>query len=260
MNSIVFTNHKGGVAKTTMSLHVAAGLAIMGKRVLLLDTDAQAHATQQLGFPKMDGLYRLIVKMHEWRDLLVAPTPDYWADTDTPTGRLVLLPSNEETSVIPLLSSNVMALRERLDEVASAFDVVVVDTSPTQSLLHAMIDMVADYVIYPTKCEELSLQGLADSTRAVTGTDKNRKALGMPPIKLIGVLPTMFRETRAHMHGLTLIEDHFGADKVLPALAERTIWADQSYARQTLFRYAPGHDVTAEVWKLVQRVAKYVAA
>jgi chromosome partitioning protein len=152
------------------------------------------------------------------------------------------------------------ALRERLDEVQAAFDVVVVDTSPTQSLLHAMIDMVADYVIYPTKCEELSLQGLADSTRTVIGSEKNRKAQNLPPIKLIGVLPTMFRETRAHMHGISLIEDHFGADKVLPALAERTIWADQSYARQTLFRYAPVHEVTAEVWKLVQRVAKHVAA
>lgn len=258
MKVITLTNEKGGVAKTTLALHLAAGLAIGGARVLLIDADAQAHCGQQLDVPEFGGLYRLIVQAAEWKDVLREPGVESWGENKKAKGRLLLLPSNHETSVIPLATSNIAALRQRLEEMRDVVDVVIVDTSPTPSLLHAMLYLATDWAIYPTKCEALSLKGLADSTRHMSEIDNTRKAYGLAAVKLMGVQPTMYQDTNAHMYGLDLITEHFGQRAIWKPLAHRTIWRDREFAKKTLFAYAPTHPATDEMWMAVLKVAKHV--
>jgi chromosome partitioning protein len=156
-----------------------------------------------------------------------------------------------------MLVPNTMGLRERLAEVADSFDVAVIDTSPTPSLLHEMIYLASDYVIYPTECEALSLRGLADTTAHVAQVDAKRAAMGLKHIHLLGVLPTLFRpQTNAHIHGQALLEKHYGEKAVYPAITHRTVWVDGAYEKRSLFDYAPGHPATLEITGLVSRVAR----
>ena len=74
MKTITLLNEKGGVGKTTLSTHLAAYLALRGKKVILVDADAQAHATVTLGIAKSSGFYDLMVRDDSFQRLVISPT------------------------------------------------------------------------------------------------------------------------------------------------------------------------------------------
>lgn len=260
MKVITLTNEKGGVGKTTLALHIAAGLALMNKRVLLVDTDPQGHCANQLRIKEFGGLYRLLVQDEEWNTVLRAPHASVWSDGRANSGALYLLPSNKETRGISGLISDPLALRERLSELENAMDYVVFDTSPTPDLLHSVVYCASDYVVLPTQCERLSLDGLKKSTLHIANQNTARAGYGLTStVQLIGVVPTMYTKTAAHAHGLQMLKDHFGAEHVWAPFPQRTIWREAGYDQRLLFSYAPGHEVTAEVAQMVRKVADYAA-
>ncbi|NWF71270.1 MAG: AAA family ATPase [Chloroflexi bacterium] len=106
-------NEKGGIGKTTLATHIAAGLAIRGYRVLLIDADPQGHATFSFGLEKRGGLFDLLVRDAAFKDVLLAPPLTAFAP-DPIRGRLFLLPSNVETRAIPNLIDDVTLLAKRL--------------------------------------------------------------------------------------------------------------------------------------------------
>jgi chromosome partitioning protein len=258
MKVITLTNEKGGVGKTTLALHIAAGLALMNKRVLLLDSDPQGHCANQLKVKEFGGLYRLLVQDEEWNKVLREPEFAQWGGPFGAVGRLLLLPSNLETRAIPLMMSNPLALRERLAELESIIDVVVIDTAPTPSLLQTVIYSASDFILFPTQCELLSLDGLAKSTLHITQQNAARASYGLDePVRLLGVVPTMFTNTAAHAHGIDLLEKHFGAANVWKPFTQRTVWREAGFQQKTLYSYAPTHEVTMEVAEMVKKVANY---
>ncbi len=253
MKVLTLLNEKGGVGKTTLSAHIGAGLAQQGARVLIVDTDAQANLTSQFRVAETGGLYQLIVKEAAWRDVLTKPEVAGWS-AGNPTGALYLLTSNIETRGIPLMVDDARILAERLEELEEHVDVVVIDTSPTPSLLHSMIYLASDYMIYPTQCEMLALGGVAKSVAHMTGNRSTRKAFGLVPTTLLAVQPMMFMSnTSAHQYGLEKIKAQFGAAVWAPITA-RTIWREASYAQQTIFAYAPESPAAADMWQVVNNV------
>jgi chromosome partitioning protein len=259
MNVITMINEKGGVGKTTSAIHIASGLAIRGQRVLLIDTDAQAHSTYSLGQPDFGGLYRLLVQDAEWKEVLRAPDPTIWAG-DNPAGSLYLLPSNIETRGIPQMIQDVDALYERLQELSDHIDTVVIDTSPTPSLLHAVIYYASDGVVFPAECEALSLDGLAKSAVRMRKESEKREYNGRPPLRLLGVQPTMYDgRTNAHEFGLSQIKTHFGEERTWNPISNRTIWRDAAYQRQTVFAYAPNSAGTNEAWEMIDQLENSLA-
>lgn len=255
MKVLTLLNEKGGVGKTTLSVHIAAGLAIRGARVALLDMDAQANATKSLGLVESPNVYQLLVREDEWADLLVKPNPSYWAGEMEVLGKLFVLTGNVETRLIPMAIGDVMTLRNRLDELEGHVDVVVIDTAPTPSMLHAMILHATDGVIYPTECEALSLDGIQKTIVHVgaLNTQRNTKALG--EVAMLGIQPTMYGRTSAHEHGLSLMADTF-KNRLYPAIPRRTVWTEASYHNKTIFAYAPDSIASAEAWALIDRVEK----
>jgi chromosome partitioning protein len=255
MKTITLLNEKGGVGKTSLATHIAAGLAIRGMRVVLVDADAQANSTTQMQLAEAPGLHDLLVREAEWKDVLMTANPDVWAGEAGAKGQLFVLPSDIETRVIPMLVDDAMLMRERLDDLRDWADVTVIDTSPTPSMLHAMLYVASDYMIYPTKCELLSLEGLNKSQRHMAGLNKHRAAFGLPEAELMGIQPTLYDlRTNAHDYGLGLLRENFHR-KAWNALPVRTIWRDCGWARKTLFAYAlPSHEVLKEVWAMVDRV------
>lgn len=258
MHTITFLNEKGGVGKTTLATTVAAGLAIRGKRVLLIDADPQGHSTVALGVKKSGGLYKLIVHETSWDDLLVPPLNRHWAGEYTEgLGELYLLPGNIETQAIPAVCDPTLTLKERLAELDGWADVVIIDTPPTPSALQAMVYIATTHLIYPSQTQHLALDGLAESVGRIHKLNATRSSFGHAKVQLLGVAPTMYEErTTAHQHGLKLITEHFGKDYVLPVVSKSTIWRDREFSLQSIFAYAPEHNAAYEAWSLIDAITR----
>jgi chromosome partitioning protein len=260
---IAFGNEKGGVGKTTLATHVAAGLASRGRRVVLIDADSQSHSTTQLGVPKtmQRGLFNLLIDEAEWADTLVTSPREVWAPPGSLASRgdLIIAPGNLKTRVIPMLTSNARLLHDRLDELRGWADVVVIDTSPTPSMLHTMIYVATDYMVFPTTCEMMSLDGVNQTIQHLEAANAARSIAGRAEAVLLGVQATMYDvRTNAHDYGLGLIRQKFRR-KGWNAIPVRTAWRDASYARRTLFAYCPHEDATTHAWALVDRVEEGIA-
>lgn len=253
MKVISLLNEKGGVGKTTLAVHIAAGMAIRGKRVLLIDADPQGHATVTFGLKKEPMLHDLLVRDLPFHKALRRVSPDLYSPPEQPAkGELLVIPSDTSTNVIPLMTSDVMVVRNRLAELENVIDTVIIDTAPTPSLLHGSIYMSTDYILYPTKCEYLSFDGLVESLKHKDEASKARVNLGMKALTVGGIIPTMYRTgTQADDYGIEVLKERFG-NLVWPEIKLRTVWSQASFARKILFSFAPETSATAEAWRTVR--------
>jgi chromosome partitioning protein len=261
MRIITLLNEKGGVGKTTLATHIATGLAIRGNRVILVDSDPQGHATIALGMSRGPGLYNLLVREASFKEVLVPVPPEtYQIPEHKVEGRLHLIPSNEETRAIPMLTSDSMIILKRFGEVAKFVDVVVFDTSPTPSLLHGAIYLATNSIVYPTECEYLSLDGLAQSFQHRRDLQPTRNQWGLGELEVMGIVPTKFRaSTVLHATNLARLQKNFG-DKVWNPLALGTIWGEASARRRPVFNVAPDSKAAQEVWNVVEKVQESLVA
>lgn len=255
MKTITLINEKGGVGKTTLAIHLAAGLAIRGYRVVLADADAQGHATVSLGLKKEPGMYELIVRGNSFREVLRPVSPDVFGiPGHACKGQLYAVPSNVETRSIPIQISDAFTVADRFRELESLVDVVIFDTSPTPSLLHGAIYLATDSIIYPTKCEFLSFDGLLESFTHREMIQPTRDRWGLQDINVMGIIPNMYRSsTIVHQENLNKLKARYGAI-VWPEVVMRTIWAEASTVGQLIYRFAPESGGARDAWNIVNRV------
>ncbi len=250
MKVITLLNEKGGVGKTTLATHIAAGLAIRGARVVLMDSDPQGHATISMGLQKQPTFHDLLVRGMGYDEALVKVNGAVLSN-NSPRGELFIVPTDHSARVIPLMTDDANIVYKRVNELRNFADYVIFDTSPTPSLLHAAIFRVTDYYIHPTKSEYLSFDGLANSIQR----PKQIERPDGKPAQTLGIVPTMYRQNvGADEHALNMARQAFG-DTVWDPLTLRTIWTQASFAQRVLFKYAPEHEATAQVWGVVNRVA-----
>lgn len=260
MKVITLLNEKGGVGKTTLAVHIATGLAIKGLTVILIDADPQGHATVALGGKRAPGLYNLLVRQESFRDVLVpVDSATYGIPGHKVEGQLFTIPSNEETRAIPLMTSDGMIVMKRLQELVNAVDVVIFDTSPTPSLLHSAIYLATHSIVYPTECEFLSMDGLAQSLKHRNDIQPTRQQWGMDLIEVMGIVPTKYRpRTILHNSNLQRLRKNFG-DKVWQPLTLRTIWGEASSRRRPVFHLDPESKAALEVWNIVGQVQERIS-
>jgi chromosome partitioning protein len=260
MKIITLLNEKGGVGKTTLATHIATGLAIRGYRVILADADPQGHATVALGINRLPGLYNLLVREESFRDNLHFVQPSTYEVPGQPVkGQLYVVPGNNETRAIPLMTSDGLIVLKRFSELRGHVDVVIFDTSPTPSLLHASIYMATHSIVYPTECEFLSLDGLKMSLQHKDSIQPTREQWGLPHLEVLGIVPMKYRaSTVLHSHNLQSLHRYYG-DKVWEPLALGTIWGEASQRRRPVFHLAPDSRASEEIWNVVNRVEKGLA-
>ena len=212
----VVANQKGGVGKTTTAVNLAAALARLGQRTLLVDLDAQGNATMGSGVDKRRlerSVYHVLIGLC---DVAEATTP-------SPSGGYMLLPANRELAGAELelvdFEARELRLREALAAVEDQYDVILVDCPPALSLLTLNGFCAAHGVIIPMQCEYYALEGLSDLVNTIRKVHANFN----PRLTVIGLLRVMFdpRITLSQQVSAQL-EQHFG-DKVFRTVIPRNV-------------------------------------
>lgn len=236
-------NHKGGTGKTTTSVSVAAGLAARGLRVLLVDTDSQGNVGVSLNVTAPTSLYHVLVMGQKATDAAINVRPN-----------LDVLVSNETLAAAELYlagrQNRDRILRDRLASASEAYDIVVLDCSPSLSLMNQNALVFADGILVPVACDFLSLVGV----RQVIKTVKNVNALLHHPVQIFGVLPT-FYDARARIcrDAVETLRDHFGDRCLEPIRA--TIKIKEAPAQgKTIFEYATDSNAAEDYQRVVDRI------
>ncbi len=246
---IAVFNHKGGTGKTTTAVSIAAGLAAKGKKVLLVDTDAQGNVSVSLGAGSERSLYHVLVMGLQVKDAVKEVRPN-----------LHLLPSNETLAAAELYlagrQNRDRVLADRLNPAAADYDYVVLDCSPSLSLMNQNALVFADSVLVPVACDYLSLVGV----RQVLKTVKNVNSLLHHPVQIWGVLPTFF-DGRAKIcnEAVATLKDHFG-DKCLPPIRAAIKVKEAPSVGQTIFEYAVGSNAAEDYGVIVDRIVGVATA
>ena len=215
---IAVTNQKGGVGKTTTAINLAAALALDGRRVLLVDCDAQGNATSGVGQKGKHApgrtLYEAITNTEvDIHDFIVPTAVD----------RLSIIPATRDLSgaEIELIS---VADRERrlknlLEQLGDEFDFVIIDSPPSLGLLTLNALVAADRVLIPLHCEYFALEGLAD----LVATMRRVRASLNPSLDIEGVLLTMNDERTNLGQQVSRDVREFFKDKVYRTVIPRNV-------------------------------------
>ncbi|MGZ4611199.1 MAG: ParA family protein, partial [Actinomycetes bacterium] len=182
--TIAVANQKGGVAKTTTVASLGAALAELGRKVLLVDLDAQACLTFSLGLdPEVIEL-----SVH---DVLLGRVGAAMAIQQTDDG-VDLLPATIDLAgteaQLLTRAGREFTLRSALEEVSAAYDVILLDCSPSLGVLTLNALTAADELIIPLQCEMLSHRGVGQLLDTVHDVQR----ILNPGLRVLGVLPTMF--------------------------------------------------------------------
>lgn len=180
---IIFYNQKGGVGKTTVTVNLASALAEMGKKVLLIDFDAQVNLTHAVsGDPKKKNIYQVITGQVSAID----------AVQSTMFNNLFLIPGSLDIAglAIELVDEEKreLFLKRSLASIDDDFDYILLDCPPSLGLETVNALCWCDEVIIPLQCEYLAMEGLNLIMRTITNIKKTIN----PSIRILGILFTMF--------------------------------------------------------------------
>jgi chromosome partitioning protein len=242
-------NHKGGTGKTTTTVSIAAGLAERGLKVLLVDTDSQGNVGVSLDVKAERSLYHVLVMGLKAQDAAIHVRPN-----------LDLIVANETLAAAELYlagrQNRDRVLAARLASACDSYDVVLLDCSPSLSLMNQNALVFADGILVPVACDFLSLVGV----RQVLKTVKNVNALLHHPVQIWGVLPT-FYDARARIcrDAVDTLKQHFGERCLAPIRATTKIKEAPAQGK-TIYEYADDSNAAADYRRVVEALVNGHAA
>jgi chromosome partitioning protein len=229
---LVFTNRKGGCGKTTTSVNIAAALAHMGHRVLVVDTDPQAHATMSLGIAQ-GGLMHDLSTVAEGRSAAEAAIKSSYVP------RLNVIPATRRLADFERRFANTMEarfwFRERLGGVMDQFDFTVFDTPPTTQLL-TLGSLIAGREAYiPMQAHFLAMEGMIEIIELVEQVQRHHN----PDLAVRGIIPTFLDESAPVADKLLRdLRSRLGEELVLKPIHLNNELAEAPGAGHTIFQHS----------------------
>lgn len=213
---ISVANQKGGVGKTTTTVNLGACLASLGKKVLLVDIDAQGNATSGVGIRKPDVEKDIY-------DVLVNETPVTEATLITGHENLSIVPATLQLAGAEIELTSMMARESRLkgalSEVKDMYDYILIDCPPSLGHLTINSFTASDSILIPVQCEYYALEGLSQLLNTVRLVQKHFN----PELEIEGVLLTMY-DARTNL-GTEVVEEvrRYFREKVYDTIIPRNI-------------------------------------
>ncbi|MBR2902107.1 MAG: ParA family protein [Clostridia bacterium] len=213
---IAIANQKGGVGKTTTSINLSSCIAHLGKKVLLVDIDAQGNTTSGLGIDKASlekSVYDVLINGANIKDVII----------DTCQENLSLCPSSielagAEIELVSMMSRETI-LNEALSEVKDDYDYILIDCPPSLGLVTLNALTASNSVLVPIQCEFYALEGLSQLMNTISLV---RKRLNRG-LEVDGLVLTMFdSRTNLSIQIVEEIKNHFG-DNVYSTLIPRNV-------------------------------------
>ncbi len=216
MRIFCIANQKGGVGKTTTAVNLAAGLARIGRRVLVVDLDPQGNATMGSGIDKR----RLESTVY---DILLESTGIAEVRRRSESGSYDVVGANRELAGAEVelveLERRERRLRQALDAVRDSYDFALIDCPPSLSLLTLNGLVAAHGVIVPMQCEYFALEGLSDLVNTIKQVHANLN----PALEIIALLRVMFDPRITLQQQVSeQLKAHFG-DKVFDTVIPRNV-------------------------------------
>ena len=213
---ISVTNQKGGVGKTTTCVNMATFMALMGKKVLLIDLDSQGNATTNLGFSK-DGKFNSIYQVIS-EDVAIKD-----AIYETKIPNLSLIPSNIHLAGVEVelvyMNSREFVVKKIIEKVKNDYDYITIDCPPSLNLITLNSFTASDSVIIPIQCEFFALEGLSQLMNTIRLVKKNLNS----DLSIDGIVLTMC-STRSNLGKQVADEiNKFFADTVFKTTIPRNV-------------------------------------
>ena len=251
---ISVANQKGGVGKSTTVYNLGAGLALNGKKVLMLDTDHQGDLTKMLGQRKPHDLPLTLV--NAMNDVVAGTVPRDYPEIMQHHEGFDFVPGNRSLSAVEVGLVNVMSretvLRQYADSVKRDYDYVLLDRRPSLGMLVINALPASDYVLIPVQADYLAAEGMTE----LVGTVQSIQRQINPRLKIGGVFLTMANETTFRKDIVNSVKSNFGhhlpvLDTVIPATVRL---AEVSTADKSIFQYEPKGRAADAYRKLTKEV------
>ena len=200
---IAIANQKGGVGKTTSAMNLSAGLGVLEKKVLLVDTDPQANSTSGVGYDPREienGVYECLIGKVKVKDIII----------ETKSPNLFLVPAHIDLVGAELELVNVEnrenMMKNALSEIVNDFDYIIIDCAPSLGLLTLNSLTAAHSLIIPIQCEYFALEGLGKLLNTVKIVQRRLN----PELTIEGLLLTMY-DTRLRLSNQVVeeVKTHF---------------------------------------------------
>ncbi|MGD0980828.1 MAG: AAA family ATPase [Solirubrobacteraceae bacterium] len=227
---IAFANQKGGVAKTTTTLNLAAAFAEEGHRVLCIDMDPQGNLTMSQGIDPDTlerSMYDVLVHATSIREVIRKREIDVACSSIDLAGAEIALAAT---------IGRERALERALKPVSDDYDFICIDTPPSLGLLTINALTAAHKVIVPVQCEYLSMRGLIQLQNTLSMVRENLN----PTVDIQGILPTLVDSRTIHAkEAIEILEENFG-DRVFASRIRKTVrFAEAPVKGMSVLRYDP---------------------
>lgn len=213
---IAIANQKGGVGKTTTAVNLASALAVLEKKVLLIDADPQANATSGLGIvveEQKAGTYELLEHTQPVQETIVATTVPH----------LDLIPSHIDLVAIEIelvdREQREYMLRKALAPILDQYDYILIDCAPSLGLITLNALTASNSIVIPIQCEYFALEGLGKLLNTIKSVQKLHNA----NLDIEGLLLTMY-DARLRLSNQVVeeVKKHFGS-MVFSTIIQRNI-------------------------------------